>query len=46
MFQIVLVCVLCAMVVAGGVLAWWIDNGGNFSREKENNEVNVEKGDE
>lgn len=46
MLQIVLVCMLCVMVAAGGVFGWWVDNGGTFSREKNNSEVDVEKGED
>lgn len=31
--QIILVCVFCVLALAGGVLAWWVDNGGTFKKD-------------
>ncbi|MDE6636001.1 MAG: hypothetical protein K2K09_05270 [Lachnospiraceae bacterium] len=43
MVQIILVCAVCMLALAGGVLAWWVDNGGTFKRDKDNVNNEIEK---
>ncbi len=41
MVQIILVCVFCVLAMAGGILAWWVDNGGTFKKDGiEDNNIN------
>lgn len=43
--QIILVCVFCVLAMAGGVLAWWFDNGGTFKKDtiEDKNDNNINK---
>lgn len=43
--QIILVCVFCVLALAGGVLAWWVDNGGTFKKDRmeEDNKENIKE---
>lgn len=43
MVQIILVCAVCVLALAGGVLAWWVDNGGTFKRDNDNGNNETEK---
>lgn len=43
MVQIILVCAVCVLALAGGVLAWWVDNGGTFKRDNDNGKNETEK---